>query len=161
MGTPNQPQDQQPGFFDKPTIGQPGYGQPGGQQGGYGQQGYGQMGPYGQQGGYQQPGWPGGPGYQPGYPQPRNNTLAIAGLICGLAQFVLWFAVLIPGFIAAVLAFIFGLVSMKQIRVRGEGGRGMALTAVILGALGILGGIILIILIAVGVHSQDYSTSYP
>ncbi len=111
--------------------------------------------PSGQQPG--RPAWTGGPGY----PAPRNNNLAIAALVCGLAQFLLWFVVLIPGFIAAVLAFIFGLVSMKQIRIRGEGGRGMAIAGVILGALGILGGIILIILIAVGVSSSRTYTGYP
>ena len=76
--------------------------------------------------------------------------MSIAALVCGLAQFLLWFLLLVPGFIAAVLALIFGMVSLSQIRRRGEFGRGMAITGIMLGGLGILGGIILGILIGVG-----------
>jgi len=93
------------------------------------------------------------PGYGPVLPggqQRKNNNLAIASLICGVAQFVLWFALLVPGMIAAILALIFGLVSMRQVRRSGEAGRGMAVTGVVLGALGVLGAIILIILIIIG-----------
>lgn len=127
--------------------------------GSYGQQGYGQQG-YPGQSGY--PGQP-GDGYQ-GYPQSgypvgmaggaapgsRTNNMSIAALVCGLAQFLLWFLLLVPGFVAAVLALIFGLVSLNQIRQRGEFGRGMAITGIVLGGLGIAGGIILGILIGVG-----------
>lgn len=94
-------------------------------------------------------------GYQAGMaggaaPGSRTNSMSIAALVCGLAQFLLWFLLLVPGFIAAVLALIFGLVSLNQIRQRGEFGRGMAITGIVLGGLGILGGIILGILIGVG-----------
>ncbi|HUZ53823.1 MAG TPA: hypothetical protein VMU94_15030 [Streptosporangiaceae bacterium] len=37
---------------------------------------------------------------------------------------------------------------------RGERGRGMAIAGIIPGALGVLGGIILILLIAVGIHTS-------
>jgi Domain of unknown function (DUF4190) len=83
-------------------------------------------------------------------PGARTNSMSIAALVCGLAQFLLWFLLLVPGFIAAVLALIFGIVSLNQIRQRREFGRGMSITGIILGGLGILGGIILGILIGVG-----------
>jgi hypothetical protein len=151
MGSPNQPSDQ-PGYFDQPTIGQPGGYSP---QGGYGQQGggYGQHGGYGQQGGYQQPGgYPqqagyqqGGygppasyqPGYQPawtggpGYPATRTNGLAIAALVCGIAQFVgFWLLGTIP-------AIILGHMARKQIRQTGEQGAGMATAGLVLGYIGV------------------------
>lgn len=142
MGFPDHPTGQ-----DRQETQQP-YGDPS-----YGQQGY--PGPG-------QPGYPGQPvgGYQ-GYPQSgypaggaapgtRTNSMSIAALVCGLAQFLLWFLLLVPGFVAAVLALIFGLASLSQIRQRGEFGRGMAITGIVLGGLGILGGIILGILIGVG-----------
>jgi hypothetical protein len=131
-----------------------------GQQGQQGQQGYpGQTAYPGQPGGGYQ-GYP-PPGYQTGMaggpaPGPRTNNMSIAALVCGLAQFLLWFLLLVPGFIAAVLALIFGVVSLNQIRQRGEFGRGMAITGIVLGGLGILGGIILGILIGVG--SAHYHT---
>jgi hypothetical protein len=90
-----------------------------------------------------------------GYRGPKNNSLATAALICGVAQFIAWFIFLIPGFIAAALALIFGLVSMKQIRQTGESGRGLAVTGTILGALGLVGGIALIMVVVIGaLHAQ-------
>jgi len=80
----------------------------------------------------------------------QNNSLAIVSMICGIAQFVLWFFFGL-GFFSAIAALVLGLVSLRQIRQRAEGGRGMAIAGVVLGGLGILGGILLIaLLIAVG-----------
>ena len=91
-------------------------------------------------------------------PATKTNTMAITALICGVVQFFLWFLFLVPGFIAAALALVFGFVSMKQMTSRAEGGRGMAIAGIILGALGVLGGIILILLVAVGLHSSNSYT---
>jgi hypothetical protein len=83
-------------------------------------------------------------------PRPKNNSLAVAALICGLSQILFWF-LLVPG----VLAFIFGLVSLKQMSQRGEAGRGMAVTGVVLGAVGVLISILIYIAAAsVGSHSS-------
>jgi hypothetical protein len=145
--------------FDQPTqsaaFPAQGLAQPGAvQQQAGGQQGY-------QQQGYQpgQP-WAGGPAYGPqaGYPGlagPKNNTLAITALVCGCAQFVLWFLILVPGFLAAVAALVCGAIGLRQIRVRGEGGRGMAIAGVVLGVLGVLGGIVWLVAgIAVSVSNH-------
>jgi hypothetical protein len=147
MGFPDQaPGQGQPGFpgDQGSPVPQPGYQQPGYEQSGYQQPGW-------QQQGYQQPGYQPGyaPGYQPG-PPAKNNNLAIASLVCGCAQFVLWWIILIPGFLSAIAALALGLVSMRQIQATGEGGRGMAVAGVVLGALGVLGGLIWIVLIVVG-----------
>jgi len=44
---------------------------------------------------------------------------------------------LLPGVVAAILAIVFGFTSMKQIKRSGEKGRGLAITGVVLGFLGI------------------------
>src|SRR6266566_4175973 len=107
MGFPEQPRDQAQSGTQQPGMGQPGVNPPGVTQG------------------------PGGyvaPGYAHGLPPAgaRTNGLSIAALVCGLVQFLLWFYLVVPGLIAAVLALSFGLGGLAQIRSRGEGGRGMA-----------------------------------
>ena len=104
---------------------------------------------------------PGGyvpPGYSYGPPPPaaRINGLSIAALVCGLTQFLLWFFLLVPGFVAAVLALSFGLGALAQIRNRGESGRGLAIAGVVLGGLGVLGGVAWAILLGVGSASFRY-----
>jgi hypothetical protein len=176
MGSPNQPPDQgQPGFFgDQPTVGrqpgdsgqQPGgYGQqPGvsGQQpGGYGQQpgvygqqpgGYGQQpGGYGQPGGYPQPGYQGMPMWTggTGYPSTQTNGLAIASLVCGIAQIVGL------GPLVGIPAIILGHVARGRIRQTGEQGAGMALAGLILGYVGlVLTVLFVVLLIAVSTSVQ-------
>ena len=79
-----------------------------------------------------QPGHPGQPG-QPGQLVPvpgGRNGLAIAALCCGLAAFV-------P--LVGVLAVVFGVVALNQLRGGFRRGRGMAITGIVLGALGVLG----------------------
>jgi len=80
------------------------------------------------------------PGYQPGPPAGqgrKNNTLAVASLVLGLVQLVGWFIVL-PGLVTAILAIVFGFVSINQIKRSGERGRGLAIAGVVLGFLGII-----------------------
>ena len=114
--------------------------------------GYQQMPGYQAPGGYQDP-----VGYQQGGAVPgRTNGMAIAALVCGIAQFLLWFFILVPGFIAAVAALIFGVVGLGQIKRRGEGGKGMAIAGIVLGVLGVLGGIAWIILFLVGTRHFNY-----
>ncbi len=100
-----------------------------------------------------QPGQPQAPvqGYQPMPPASRgksSNTLAVVAFVLSLAQFIGWIILLVPGLIAAILAIVFGFVSIKQIKRSGETGRGLAVTAIVLGFLGIA---VVSILLAVGV----------
>ncbi|HUQ62426.1 MAG TPA: DUF4190 domain-containing protein [Acidimicrobiales bacterium] len=84
--------------------------------------------PYGQQ----------APPYQPYQAQPsrKMNGLAIAALVCG----ILW------GFgVLAIVAVVFGIIALKQIKTRGETGNGLAIAGIILGGIGILGAIVSII----------------
>ena len=137
------------------------YGQPAGPSFGSPSQGSGQPGAMRYpppQPGYPQPGLPayggvGGPAFPPapGYPAARRNGFALAALICGIAQFVLWIAFLVPGFVAAVLSIIFGSVALRQIRRTGEGGRGMAIAGIVCSAIGI---VLVVLLAAIGIATR-------
>jgi hypothetical protein len=86
-------------------------------------------------------GMPATPGYQP-LPRPgvgrRTNSLAITSLVLGVVQFFGWFIFLLPGLLAAILAIVLGFVATKQVSSSGESGRGLAITGVVLGFVGIL-----------------------
>ncbi|MBV9456071.1 MAG: DUF4190 domain-containing protein [Bradyrhizobium sp.] len=51
-------------------------------------------------------------------------------------------------------ALILGIIALNQIKARGESGRGMAIAGIVLGAIGILGFIIIIIAV-VGTHTSS------
>jgi Domain of unknown function (DUF4190) len=91
-------------------------------------------GPYGQGAGWQGPPPPGPYAQGPGWPQMagrRTNSLAIAALCCGIGQ-------LVGGPIAGIAAIALGAMSLKQIQFSGEDGRGMAMTGLVLGIVGLI-----------------------
>ncbi|MEU8226982.1 DUF4190 domain-containing protein [Kribbella sp. NPDC048915] len=170
-GQPGQPGYGQPGQPGQPGYGQPGYGQPGygqpaggqpqyGQQApGYVQQGYGQYGQYGQQPPpYGQPGqpyaqYPGsaqyGYGYGYGYTGTAGtNPLATAALVTGLGGLVIG--------ISAPVAIGLGIAALVQIKRRGQEGRGMAITGLVIGSvLTLLYGAIILFIVAIGSTVDD------
>jgi len=95
---------------------------------------YGQPGPYPQQYPAAPP-----PGYG-GYPPPRNNGMAIAGLVCGLVGLLIFWFLLGP------LAMIFGGIGLSRAN-RGAPGRGMAIAAIVLGALDVVVYLILLLVL--------------
>jgi uncharacterized protein DUF4190/uncharacterized protein DUF1707 len=87
------------------------------------------------------------PGARPLAPPPlatpqlaTTNSLAIASLICGIAQFMF-------GPLATIPAVVCGHMARSQIRRTGEQGAGMALAGLILGWIGV-GFTVLVVLIA-------------
>jgi hypothetical protein len=74
----------------------------------------------------------------------RTNPLAIAALVCGIAQFGYLFYK--PLALAAMAAIILGHIAVRQIRRSGDGGYGLAKAGLILGyavlALGLIGVIV-------------------
>lgn len=131
-GQPGQPG---PGQFGQAPYGQ---GQPGqgqfGQQPGWQQPNYGQPGPYMQVGA----GWPQMAGR-------RTNGLAIAALCCAIGQ-------VIAGPFAGIAAIVLGSISLKQIRLSGEDGRGMAITGLVLGIVGTIVVVLIIVFALALVH---------
>jgi hypothetical protein len=92
------------------------------------------------------PGYPPPYAYGYGYPQPQGGTngMAIAAMVCGICGF----ACLIPGLVGIIL----GIVSLPQIKRRGQSGRGMAIAGIVMGSLWIVGFVVLVI---VGHHASQ------
>lgn len=69
---------------------------------------------------------------------PKNNVFAIASFVLGLVSLLLniWF-------IPTILAIVFGILALVQIPKKGQKGKWMAITGLI---LGVVGAIILIVL---------------
>lgn len=138
-----------------PTYGAPGY--PGYQS----QPGY-------QQQAYAQASYPTSYSGYPGYTTPvmpvsqKTNGLAIASLVVSLAGLPMVFCYGVGGLLGLVGA-ILGHVAQRQVRERGEGGRGLALAGVIIGwvtlALGIvIGGLLIWFVVRTANHMS--TTTY-
>lgn len=80
----------------------------------------------------------------------RPGPMAIGALICGILSLLCsWVPVV--GFVLSVAAIVLGIIEVKRIG-RGEGsakGKGMALAGIILGAVGIVFGIIWIAVVGI------------
>jgi hypothetical protein len=84
------------------------------------------------------------------YSPPGTNTLAIASLVLGLVWFY-W--------IGSVLAVIFGVMSLRQIRERDEQGKGLAVAGIVIGVAG-LAALLMVGLFALSVAHQS-QPAYP
>jgi hypothetical protein len=139
--------------FGQPQPGQapPQYGQ-GAPQYGQGAPQYGQpAGQYGQPAGYGPPQF-GQPAY--GRAGRGTNSLAIAALCCGIGQ-------ILAGPLAGIPAVILGFMSLGQISRSGEDGRGMAITGLVLGIVGLMLTVLVIILIVAIAHNVTSSSMVP
>ena len=122
---------EQPPSYPPPPPG--GYGAPQPPPGGYGYQppppgGY----------GYQPPP-PGGYGYQPPPQAAGTNGMAIASLVFSLVGLLCW--------IGAIVGPILGFIALGQIKQTGQGGRGMAISGIVIGLASIVIGILLAIIL--------------
>lgn len=103
--------------------------------------------PYGAQPG----GYPGHPGYAGGYGAPPAELpkgLAIAALVFGILALVLFWTVF-GGIILGIVAIVLGIIGMRKASKGTGGGRGMAVTGLVLGILSLIGGIITAIIVGV------------
>ncbi|MDX6441919.1 MAG: hypothetical protein QOE43_1648 [Gaiellaceae bacterium] len=84
-------------------------------------------------------------GYAPLVTPQKTNGLAVAGMVLG----ILWLY-----WIGSILALIFGYVAKGQIDASNgqQGGRGMAIAAIVLGWVGV-GSLVLLLILGVGVAS--------
>ena len=89
----------------------------------------------------------------------RTNGMAIAAMICGIAQF---FGFWLLGTIPAV---VLGHIARRQIRQTGEQGAGMALAGLILGYVGLalsaIAVILLVVIVAAGTHNPPPVPAFP
>jgi hypothetical protein len=83
---------------------------------------------------------------------PKNNSLAIASLICGVGQVMLWPLITIP-------AIVLGHIARRQIRQTGEAGSGMATAGLILGYVG--AGVLVLLAIGIALVVVAFSHGTP
>ncbi|MEV7692085.1 DUF4190 domain-containing protein [Microbacterium sp. NPDC089189] len=88
---------------------------------------------YGTPGAYPQAQAYGSGAYTPYPTGPKTNSLAIVSLIFSIVGIIF----ILP-FIGSVVAVITGHISLKQIKTRSEGGRGLALAGTIIGWVGVV-----------------------
>jgi hypothetical protein len=99
-------------------------------------------------------------GYDPQFLAPAvrpSNRVAVAALVCGIGQFVLGL-LLVGNILLAVPAIICGAIALKQTRLRGERGRSMAITGLVLGILGVVYFAAVLIVIVLGVPVSSHSS---
>jgi hypothetical protein len=84
----------------------------------------------------------------------RTNSLAIAALCCAIGQVV-------GGPIAGIAAIVLGAMSLKQIQFSGEDGRGMAVTGLVLGIVGLIVFVLLIIFMLALIHGVATNFNSP
>jgi hypothetical protein len=84
----------------------------------------------------------------------RTNPLAIAALCCAIGQAA-------AGPLAGIAAIVLGAMSLKQIETSGEDGRGMAITGLVLGIIGLVIFVFLLIFIVALVHGAATNFNNP
>lgn len=110
-----------------------------------------QSGGYTQQPNYQQP-----PQFQPYYQPPKTNGKSIATLVLGIVSIVIPYIGFLPGIVGIIL----GAMSLKEIKLNGEQGRGMAIGGLVCSIIGtILWGVVLLIVIGVFVFFANESSN--
>jgi hypothetical protein len=90
-------------------------------------------------------------------PAARNNRVALAALMCGIGQFLLGLTG-VGNILLAIPAIICGSIALKQIRLRGERGHGMAVAGLVLGILGVAYFLLILFLIVVGMQVSRHSS---
>jgi hypothetical protein len=80
--------------------------------------------------------------------------MAVAALVLGIVAVVLFFSCGL-GVLCGILALVFGFIGLGRAKTSGQG-RGLSLAGIVLGAIGVIGGILFIVLIAfVGNNVDD------
>ena len=102
----------------------------------------------------QVPGYTQAPGYAQAPAAAPTNTMAIVSMISSIIG---WFAF---GSLC-IVGVILGHISLKQLKTSGEGGRGMALTGLIMGYIGIAGWVIglIIFFIVLGIAGASIAAA--
>jgi hypothetical protein len=96
---------------------------------------------------------PGGYGYQPLPQATGTNGMAIASLVCSLLG-------LLCG-IGSIVGLILGFIALGRINKTGQGGRGMAIAGIAIGAISLVLSIVIGIFWAVGGSTSNTHSSAP
>jgi len=112
----------------------------------------------GGQGGWPGGGWPAG-GWPGGAMTPPRNGAGVAALVCGILS-VPAILTVIGGFVFGIVAVVAGFVGRSRAKHGRATNGGVALAGIILGALGLAGSILVLVLVVVLVvgHVADFRT---
>ncbi|WP_369392175.1 DUF4190 domain-containing protein [Streptomyces sp. CG1] len=118
-------------------------------------------------GGYGYPGYPAGYGW-PGMPMAPQNGMGVAALVLGILSICLFCLYGVVSLVLGILAVVFGIKGRRRAE-RGEAtNHGQAQAGLIMGIIGIILGIAVIVLLAIGIttairegstHSDPYDDS--
>ena len=90
-------------------------------------------------------------------PRPRTNGMAMTAMILGIIGLVLvaclWFFPVLP-----ILAIVFGHVSLSQITRQGMQGKGLAITGMVTGYVGVGIGLLILLLVFFGTINSPTPT---
>lgn len=87
-----------------------------------------------------------------------NNGMAVASMIVAIVSFFLAFFAI--GGLGGIVAVVLGIIALRRIRDDGtQGGRGMAITGIAVGALSILIGIVAVLIIAFVGNALDQGST--
>ncbi|GBF75965.1 hypothetical protein PA598K_04402 [Paenibacillus sp. 598K] len=97
------------------------------------------------------------PPYPP-YIPPRTNGKSIVSLVLGILSIVIPYI----GFLIGIVAIVFASMSFKEIRLRQEQGRGMAVAGLVTGIIGtaLYGLLLLFIVLALAIFSGQEVNNY-
>ncbi|MEW9699243.1 DUF4190 domain-containing protein [Paenibacillus sp. SI8] len=100
------------------------------------------------------------PNYQPSTFTPPTNGKSIAAMVLGILSIIIPYI----GFILGIIAIVFSRIAAKEIKQRGEQGKGYATTGLVCGIVGTaLYAIIIVVLViifAFAVNSPDFPTTF-
>lgn len=92
----------------------------------------------------------------PGYHNPKTNGKSIAALVLGILSIIFPYI----GFIIGIIAIVFANLALKEIKRKGEQGRGMAIAGLVCGiiATAIYAIILIVVIIGIVVAAAKFST---
>ncbi|WP_379134288.1 DUF4190 domain-containing protein [Paenibacillus sp. sgz500958] len=94
--------------------------------------------------------------YPPVPPPAHTNGKSVAALVLGIL------AIVIPyiGLLFGIIAIIFSTLSLKEIRIRQEQGRGLAIAGLVCGIIGTIFSVILIIILIIFIFAAASMNNY-
>ncbi|WP_039933779.1 DUF4190 domain-containing protein [Streptomyces viridochromogenes] len=111
-------------------------------------------------GGYGYPGYPQGGYGWPGMPPAPQNGIGIAAMVLGIVSCTLFCLYGVVSLITGILAVVFGIKGRKRAEAGVATNHGQAQAGLIMGIIGIILGIAVIVLIAVGITAAINSDDY-
>lgn len=94
------------------------------------------------------------PGSYPPPAAPQQNGVAIAAMVTGIVSLVFFWLFFI-GIPAGIVGVILGFVGLNKSKQMNGVGRGMAITGLVTGAIGIVVSVVIIVIAAVTVNEQE------